>query len=183
MSLAGGRSRRRMVVLGRVGVGCLFLGLLSCRSEEPLQTNQPVEFAPGNEGELAKIRAEVMGGPLRLADGESIRIAVRVPPNHHGYLNQGDDGFLIPFTFSFASLEQQGAKVQSVSGPEGERDDKVRATVLRGTGEFVFRLELGGASPSPADAAAEVRYQICSDATGICFRPQETRVPLSFVKS
>ncbi len=165
-----------------LGVGCLFLGLTSCKSEEPLETNQPVEFAPSKEGGLAGVRAGLVGDPLRMVDGESIRIAVRVPQNHHGYLNAGDDGFLIPFTFSFASLEERGARVEPISAPEGERDEKVRATVLRGAGEFVFRLDLGD-SPPPATAEATLRYQICSDTTGICFPPEETRIPLSSSES
>src|SRR5919201_1009968 len=33
-----------------------------------------------------------------------LRIAVQIPPNHHGYLDTGDEGFFIPLSFTFPSL-------------------------------------------------------------------------------
>ena len=59
--------------------------------------------------------------------------------------------------------------VEMTSAPPGVRDDKVRAQVLRGSGDFTFRLV---PAPQPAvDATARLRYQICSDVTGICYPP------------
>jgi len=63
---------------------------------------------------------------------ETLHIAVQIPPNHHGYLDTGDEGFFIPLSFAFPSLEEQGAQVVMVSHPIGERDEAVHATVLRG---------------------------------------------------
>lgn len=110
---------------------------------------------------------------------DTLRVAVQIPPNHHGYLDAGDEGFFIPLSFAFPGLEEQGAQVVMVSHPVGERDEVVHATVLRGSGEFAFRIE---ATP-PASTAAETlpmtfRYQICNDVTKICYPPQEVAISL-----
>lgn len=112
----------------------------------------------------------------------SFQIGVEVPPDHHGYLDKGDDGLLIPFAFTFAPLEEQGARVAVLSRPPGERDDDVRATVLRGSGTFAFRLETGGATWSMDSAVpATLHYQICNDLTNICYPPRTTEIPLPIV--
>ena len=54
-----------------------------------------------------------------------LRLAVRLPANHHGYLDTGDEGLFIPLTFAFPSLEGQGAEVVMLSHPIGERDEMV----------------------------------------------------------
>lgn len=108
--------------------------------------------------------------------GSTFAILVEVPPNHHGYLDRGDDGFLIPFAFSFPTLEKAGATVELVSKPKGERDDDFRAHVLRGRGEFRFRL-----APTFALASqtwANLRYQICNDRTSICYPPKVVQMPI-----
>ncbi len=113
------------------------------------------------------------------ADAQTIRIAVQVPADHHGYLDAGDEGFLIPFAFTFPPLESRGARVVAVSAPPGKRDEKVRATVLRGTGEFEFRVETDALSgPESDEVYASLRYQICNDITNNCFPPKNLKVPL-----
>jgi thiol:disulfide interchange protein DsbD len=110
------------------------------------------------------------------------QIGVELPPDHHGYLDSGDDGLLIPFAFTFAPLEEWGARVAVLSRPAGERDDDVRATVFRGRGEFAFRLETDGATLTGERAApATLRYQICNDLTNICYPPRTTEIPLKVV--
>ncbi len=122
--------------------------------------------------------AEVVEGSLARSTEElSFRIVVEVPAGHHGYVDKGDDGFLIPFSFSFPGLEGTDVVVEMTSAPPGVRDDKVRAQVLRGRGDFAFRL-----APAPqlaADATAGLRYQICSDVTGICYPPKALRIPVA----
>jgi hypothetical protein len=68
----------------------------------------------------------------------TLRLGVLIPPDHHGYLDTGDEGLFIPLTFAFPSLEEQGAQVVMLSHPMGVRDEIVHATVLRGSGEFTF---------------------------------------------
>ena len=123
------------------------------------------------------LSAQVVAGSLARSTGElSFRIAVEVPAGHHGYIDKGDDGFLIPFSFSFPDLEETGV-VEMTSAPRGVRDKKVRAQVLRGRGDFAFRLV---PAPRPAaGATAGLRYQICNDVTGICYPPAVLRIPVA----
>ena len=123
------------------------------------------------------IGAQVVAGSLARSTQEmSFRIAVEVPAGHHGYIDKGDDGFLIPFSFSFPGLEETGVVVEMTSAPTGVRDEKVRAQVLRGRADFGFRLV---PAPQPASGAtAGLRYQICNDVTGICYPPMALRIPV-----
>ncbi len=107
----------------------------------------------------------------------TLRIAVEIPPGHHGYIDKGDDGFFIPFSFSFPGLEDTGVVVEMTDAPKGVRDKKVRAQVLRGHADFAFRLV-----PAPKPAAsttAHLRYQICNDVTGICYPPMVLSTPVA----
>ena len=124
------------------------------------------------------VTAEVVPGSLtRIAEELSFRIAVEVPAGHHGYVDKGDDGFFIPFSFSFPGLEETGVVVEMISAPPGVRDDKARAQVLRGRADFAFRLV---PAPQPdAGATAGLRYQICNDVTGICYPPRVLRIPVA----
>lgn len=114
----------------------------------------------------------------------NVRLAVEIPPDHHGYLDKGDEGFYFPFTFTFSPLEEYEAHVTPVSRPPGVRDEKAQATVLRGQGEFVFRLESAKASwPAEAVMSATLHYQICNDLTNICYPPRTTDVPIRFTSA
>ena len=109
----------------------------------------------------------------------TLRIAVVIPPDHHGYLDTGAEGLFIPLTFAFPSLEAQGVHVIIQSHPTGERDETVHATVLRGSGEFTFRIE--GNRPTSLHLETlplTLRYQICNDVTKLCYPPQELTVPI-----
>lgn len=123
------------------------------------------------------VSAEVVRGSLvPQADAVSFRISVEVPRQHHGYLDRGDDGFFIPFAFSFPDLEGTGIRVEMTAAPSGARDDEVRAQVLRGRGEFAFRL-----APAPdhgGEVAAYLRYQICDDVTRRCYPPGRLGIPV-----
>ena len=128
-------------------------------------------------GRVPSIVAEVVPGSFsRDTRGLTFSILVQVPPNHHGYLDNGDDGFLIPFTFSFPTLEEAGVGIEEVSRPAGVRDEKFRAQVLRGRAEFRFRLV-----PAPAitsETSASLRYQICNDRTSVCYPPKVVQIPV-----
>jgi thiol:disulfide interchange protein DsbD len=102
-----------------------------------------------------------------------VRITVEIPADHHGYLDSGDEGLLIPLAFTF---DNPGIEAQELVRPQGTRDEQVHATVLRGRGEFVFRLHLSGAVPDSPHA--KLRYQICNDITNICYPPRTVQVPL-----
>lgn len=123
------------------------------------------------------VAAEVVPESLaRHAGALSFRISVEVPREHHGYLDTGDDGFFIPISFSFPDLEGTEVRVEMTSAPFGTRDDRVRAQVLRGRGEFGFHLVPGPRSAT--EAAASLRYQICSDVTQRCYPPARLAIPI-----
>src|SRR5262249_46664799 len=136
-----------------------------------------------NDSSLAQpeVNAWLVAQELQLNNTEAyiLQIAVVIPPNHHGYLDTGEDGLFIPLTFSFSSLEEQRAHIVMQSHPTGERDETVHATVLRGSGEFTFRIEATQtASLSVEKLSLTFRYQICNDMTKLCYPPQELTVPL-----
>ena len=55
----------------------------------------------------------------------------------------------------------------------------LHATVLRGSGEFTFRVKTTRmASPSVGTLPLTFRYQICNDVTKLCYPPQELTVSL-----
>jgi len=109
-----------------------------------------------------------------------LRLGVQLPANHHGYLDAGDEGLFIPLTFAFPNLEEQGAQVVMLSHPIGERDATVHATVLRGSGEFAFRIQTTRmAAPLGQTLPLTLRYQICNDITKLCYPPQALTVSLS----
>ncbi len=131
----------------------------------------------GGRGHPPVAAAHVVEGSLAQSTEEmTFRIAVEVPEGHHGYIDNGDDGFLIPFSFSFPGLEEAGVVVDMTSAPPGVRDHKVRAQVLRGSAEFAFRLV---PAPKPTTGVtAALRYQICNDMTGICYPPTVLLTPV-----
>jgi thioredoxin:protein disulfide reductase len=108
------------------------------------------------------------------ASGATIaHITVEIPADHHGYLDSGDEGLLIPLAFTF---DHSGIEAQEITRPQGTRDEQAHAMVLRGQGEFAFRLHLSDtALDSPH---AKLHYQICNDSTNICYPPRTVQVPL-----
>jgi thiol:disulfide interchange protein DsbD len=109
----------------------------------------------------------------------TIRLAVLIPPDHHGYLDTGDEGLFIPLTFAFPSLAEQGVQVIMLSHPPGVRDEIVQATVLRGSGEFTFRATTNRLAPAPLGTLPlTFRYQICNDVSKLCYPPQDLTLSL-----
>ena len=161
----------------------LFLGLSYSFCASPAIAQLPLQKQLPS---LPEVKAEVVEAPLRLDNAASttFHVAVQVPPNHHGYLDAGDEGLLIPLAFTFSSLEARGIRIRTLARPSGERDDKAHATVLRGTGEFAFHLDAAEAAfPIASILPATLRYQICNDATNICYAPRKIQVPLRFAAS
>ena len=127
------------------------------------------------------VQAWLVGDAVHLdrTGAGTFRIAVRVPPDHHGYLDTGDEGLYLPLAFTFAPIEARGGRVVMLARPDGTRDKQAGATVLRGTGEFVFRLETQStALLTDRVLPATLRAQICNDITNICYPPRMTNLPL-----
>lgn len=165
-----------------VGAGVL-VGLISALFLLPgadAQIGRPFERGPD-------VTAELVGGGVRLGEGAigTFRILVRLPPSHHGYLNRGDSGFLIPLTFTFTELEKHGVTVSMVSGPSGQRDETVRAVLVRERAEFVFRVQAakGRVPASGSLTRAWLDYQICDERVNICYPPRRLEIPVRFIGS
>src|SRR5215475_12804457 len=128
---------------------------------------------------LPEVNVWLVGQERQLGNTEAyiLRLAVQLPANHHGYLDTGDEGLFIPLTFAFPSLEEQGAQVVMLSHLVRLRDEMVHATVLRGSGEFTFRVKTTRMPSSSVGALPlTFRYQICNDVTKLCYPPQELTV-------
>ena len=114
----------------------------------------------------------------------TFRVEVVVPPDHHGYLDKGDEGLFIPLAFDFDSLRQRGFNVTEVSRPSGQRDELVHAMVLRDSGVFEFRVETSVETGGPEGTFNGIlRHQICNDVTNICYPPKAINFPIQFAKS
>ncbi|HIF06717.1 MAG TPA: hypothetical protein EYQ64_07095 [Gemmatimonadetes bacterium] len=165
---------KRIQAFGYFAVGCLAVGAALW----PAGTVQAqTRGRRGVRGGPAVVAQVALGSLVRSADAISFRIAVEVPDGHHGYVDKGDDGFFIPFSFSFPGLEEVGVVAETTSTPLGVRDQRVRAQVLRGRADFAFRLV-----PAPQVAGATtagLRYQICNDVTGICYPPKVLQIPVA----
>lgn len=126
------------------------------------------------------ISTELVGGHARAVDdGVTFRIAVQIPPGHHGYVDKGDDGFYIPFSFTFPALTEAGGESTVLSRPNGVRDEKVKALVLRGRGEFEFGLRPVEALDGLDEIEASLRYQVCNDRSGICYPPRRLAIDVA----
>ncbi|MDE0357890.1 MAG: hypothetical protein OXN92_09115, partial [Gammaproteobacteria bacterium] len=92
----------------------------------PVLTAVPVQAQVRLDGPgpgLPSVSAEVVpGSVVPRADALSLRISVEVPSEHHGYIDKGDDGFFIPFSFSFPDFEGTGVGVEMTAAPAGTRD-------------------------------------------------------------
>lgn len=102
---------------------------------------------------------------------------VKVPENHHAYLDSGPEGSFIPVAADWAALVKAGSLERApdlASAPAGTLDKDSGAKVLRGTGEFVFKGNL----KSLAGKTVQVRTQVCDDLKGICYRPRIQDVTL-----
>lgn len=151
-------------------LAALLLFLTAVTGQAQIRLDGPARGRPS-------VSAEVVPGSLVWgADALSLRISVEVPQQHHGYLDKGDDGFFIPFSFSFPDFEGTGVGVEMTAIPAGTRDDGVGAQVLRGQGEFGFRLV--PAPRSGTETTARLRYQICDDVTQRCYPPARLPIPI-----
>lgn len=158
----------------------LLFGFIYCLSTAISATAQP--SLPAQPPALPKIQARTTEDIIvidRTRTG-TFHIAVHVPPDHHGYLDAGAEGLLIPLTFTFPDLEARKIRTEERSRPAGKWDRTVRATVLRGTGEFTFHLDATAASLAADEIfSGHLLYQICNDKTNICYAPRKINIPLN----
>ncbi|MDO9105592.1 MAG: cytochrome c biogenesis protein CcdA [Methylovulum sp.] len=108
------------------------------------------------------------------------RISLKIPQDHHAYLNTGANNSYIPVTFDAGTqLAGAGLAIERLQKPAGTYDDLVKAQVLREQGEFTLELAQAGKQPlTDQPFPLTVKYQLCNDLTHVCFRPQTAQVDL-----
>ncbi len=111
-----------------------------------------------------------------MADKNVLEVRIQIPAGHHAYLNRGDENNLIPVEFFWDDLLAKkllSTPPRKLSVPAGERDEEFKAQVLRNEGVYTFQLP---ADRSLKGEALRIRYQICNEAKGICYRPTNANV-------
>lgn len=108
-------------------------------------------------------------------------LTLTVPEEHHAYLDKGDESIYIPIAIDPDNkLPALGLAIDTLKKPEGVHDAEVKATVLRGKGDFTLSLTQTGTPPFSANSIPlDIRYQLCNEQTHVCFRPQTTNVDLN----
>lgn len=133
------------------------------------------------EAATPEIEASVVESNIELQTGSKGYFSVRVtvPRDHHAYLDEGDEGLFIPLEFEFSNLVENGFRVNLDKGPEGEREETAGATVLRGEGTYRFSIVAPAAPPLESVFPINLRFQICSDITNVCYMPHTISFPLA----
>ncbi len=125
-----------------------------------------------------EIDASLVGPKIVLKSDSKAHFNIRIviQKDHHAYLDKGDDGFFIPIEFDFTGIENAGYECKIEEGPEGEREDKVGATVLRGENTYSFSIEGIGHSQTSSNFQIKFSYQLCNDISNICYPPATASV-------
>ena len=125
-----------------------------------------------------EIDASLVGSKIVLkSDSKAhFNIQIVIPKDHHAYLDKGDDGFFIPIEFDFTDIVNAGYKCEIEDGPEGEREDKVGATVLREKNIYSLSIEGMEHSISNNNLQIKLNYQLCNDINNICYPPATASV-------
>lgn len=108
-------------------------------------------------------------------------LSVNIPAQHHAYLDKGADKLYIPVNVALATPNAD-VTIKQLVNPNGIYDDDVKATVLRGQGDFELNLTANPHQPPTVQSVnLTVKYQLCNDSTHECFRPKsaaiEARLP------
>jgi thiol:disulfide interchange protein DsbD len=107
-------------------------------------------------------------------------LSLTVPADHHAYLDKGADKAYIPVNVGLEN-PAAGVVIRKLAKPAGVYDEAVKASVLRGQGDFTLWLAPSdvGSPVTATQATLAVNYQLCNDVTHECFRPKTTPVELT----
>ncbi|MBF0274766.1 MAG: thioredoxin family protein [Nitrospinae bacterium] len=127
------------------------------------QNSSPIEVAVNPE-------------KLELTQGKTgeFSVDIKIPQEHHAYLNEGDEGFFIPISIKFDTKHFSSIKVEAGTRPVGTREDYVKAQVLRGEGKFPFTIT--AYDHFEGELLIKVMSQICNDITKICYPPKQHKL-------
>ncbi len=149
---------RSMIACGAVVVAIAFFFCSCDRPEAPFSS--------------AKTGPPQVGLKTELISEKQLRVEVTVPQNHHLYLDRGVEGNLIPISFDWRphiAGQNLTEEPRLLSAPAGEKDKKVKATVLRGRDAFIFE---SSSLQKLSGKNLRVRIQICDEIQGLCYRPE-----------
>jgi thiol:disulfide interchange protein DsbD len=109
------------------------------------------------------------------------QLSLTVPEHHHAYLDAGTENAYIPIALDAdGKLAAAGLMLDKLEKPHGVFEPEVKATVLRGKGDF--NLWLKQANPQQNNTVKfvelQLAYQLCNDVTHECFRPTSGTVKL-----
>lgn len=107
-------------------------------------------------------------------------ITLTPPEHHHAYLDKGVENAYIPVTLDRKNkLEKKGLSISQFTLPAGEFDELVKATVLRGKGDFSFSIiPLNSTLQTTEAVDVALRYQLCDEITNVCFRPKTEKLAI-----
>lgn len=109
-------------------------------------------------------------------------LSLIVPKDHHAYLNSGDEDVYIPIKIDLnGELASSRLSLVIRQRPTGVYDNTVKASVLRDKGDFILAI-LPIATEQPfhePSVELSVKYQLCSDITHMCYRPQTAQLSLA----
>jgi|GEM_PF-262678 len=126
----------------------------------------------------ATARVAVHPEAVKPGDNFRLEITVVIPERHHGYLDAGEEGFLIPVTFDFSRLEEAGLSFDLAEKPEGSLDAELKANSFHGEGRFVFQGSVSDTAKDGPLPDFKIRFQLCNDETKQCFAPAETNLAI-----
>lgn len=136
---------------------------------------------------IPEIDASLVESNIEIESGakSSFNIRIDIPENHHAYLDRGDDGFFIPIEFDFTDVVKAGYKCNIEQRPDGEREEKVGAMVLRGKNTYRFSIESTGHSLLNNNLQIKFNYQLCNDISNICYPPAAATIiiPVSNIEN
>ncbi|MEQ1527980.1 MAG: cytochrome c biogenesis protein CcdA [Methylococcales bacterium] len=126
-------------------------------------------------------KAEINTLPLNTGQWPlQLQLNFTVPKDHHAYLDKGVENIYIPIRIDpKQKLAETGLTIKQLQAPTGRFDKDVKASVLRDTGLFVLELSKPTAPRNPGNIAVDVNYQLCSDVSHVCYRPQTTSANLN----
>jgi thiol:disulfide interchange protein DsbD len=108
-------------------------------------------------------------------------VNLTVPTDHHAYLDEGADKAYIPISIAVDNPDPAtGLAISKIEKPTGVYETAVKATVLRGQGEFTLWLNQNPTRLLTLNKIPfTVKYQLCNDVTHECFRPKTTMLDLT----
>jgi thioredoxin:protein disulfide reductase len=108
------------------------------------------------------------------------QLSLTVPEHHHAYLDAGTENAYIPIALDAdGKLAAAGLMLDKLEKPHGVFEPEVKATVLRGKGDFNLWLKQANPQNNTVKfVELQLAYQLCNDVTHECFRPTSGTVKL-----